>query len=154
MLASQLDGDARQLKGAINRLQAAREAHQTDVSIDFAQTALADLLQSTQRAVRLQDIDRAVCSVFGLSEDTLHSQRKAKTVSHPRMLAMWLARKYTRAAYSEIGDYFGRRTHSTVISATNKVNHWVDAEQSIPVAHGACKVKEAIRRVEAQLRTG
>jgi len=38
---------------------------------------------------------------------------------------MWLARKFTRAAFAEIGEYFGRRSHSTVISAQNKVEHWL-----------------------------
>ena len=42
-------------------------------------------------------------------------------VSQPRMLAMWLARKHTRAALTEISEFFGRRSHSTVVSAQNKV---------------------------------
>ena len=37
------------------------------------------------------------------------------------MLAMYLARKHTGAAYSEIGRFFGDRNHSTVISADKKV---------------------------------
>ena len=38
---------------------------------------------------------------------------------------MYLARKYTRAPLSEIGSYFGRRSHSTVISAQKKVEAWM-----------------------------
>ena len=53
----------------------------------------------------------------------------AWAVSHPRMLAMYLARKHTGAAYSEIGRYFGGRNHSTVISAEKKVLEWLKAEE-------------------------
>ena len=52
----------------------------------------------------LADIEKAICDTFGLEPESLQSNRKARSVSHPRMLAMWLARKYTRAALSEIGE--------------------------------------------------
>jgi len=70
------------------------------------------------------------------------------------MLAMWLARKYTRAAFSEISEHFGRRSHSTVISAEKKVNRWVSDGTTIQLGQAACNVEDAIRRIETQLRTG
>ena len=70
------------------------------------------------------------------------------------MLAMWLARKYTRVAFSEIGRQFGRRSHSTVISAGKKVEAWRANNNEIQLAHGACRVDDAIRRIETRLRTG
>jgi chromosomal replication initiator protein len=68
------------------------------------------------------------------------------------MLAMWLARKYTRAALSEIGTYFGRRSHSTVISAQKKVGGWVNEQSQVAFGGKTWSVEEAIRRVEDQLR--
>ena len=91
----------------------------------MAEEALVDLIDHQGRAVKLADIEKAVCDVFGLDAQSLQSGGKAKTVSHPRMLAMWLARKHTRAALSEIGSYFGRRSHSTVISAQKKIESWM-----------------------------
>lgn len=70
------------------------------------------------------------------------------------MLAMWLARKHTRAALSEIGRYFGRRSHSTVISAQKRVDGWMANGQSLELAEGTWDVDEAIRRVERRLRAG
>jgi len=67
---------------------------------------------------------------------------------------MFLARKYTRAALSEIGDYFGGRSHSTVISAQKRVTHWLAAETPMELAQGVYAVEEAIRRVEKRLRVG
>jgi chromosomal replication initiator protein len=116
--------------------------------------ALEDVFRSTQRLVHLPDIEKAVCDVFGLEPNWLRDGCKAKSVSHPRMLAMWLARKYTRAGFLEISNYFGRRSHSTVISAQKKVNRWMADGATIQIGHGQCQVEEAIRRVETQLRTG
>ena len=91
----------------------------------MAEEALADLIRHSGRAVRLADIEKAVCDVFGLEPASLQSDAKAKRVSHPRMLAMWLARKHTRAALSEIGHYFGRRSHSTVDFGP-EARRWLD----------------------------
>ena len=70
------------------------------------------------------------------------------------MLAMWLARKYTRAAYAEIGDFFGQRAHNTVISAQQRVKTWISRGSQIHTAQGNWQVEDAVRRVEAYLMTG
>jgi chromosomal replication initiator protein len=151
-LASQLDGDARQLAGALNRLQAASEAFGRAISTDFAQMALNDLLRTSRKAVRLNDIVEAVSEIFGVEADQLQTGGKSPAVSHPRMLAMFLARKYTRSALSEIGRYFGRRSHTTVLSANDKVEQWLAEGKQLPLAHGTCSVEDALRRVESHLR--
>jgi chromosomal replication initiator protein len=125
LLARRISGDIRQLGGALNRLQAMSEALRQGVTCELAENALADVFRAGTRIVRLPDIETAICDVFGIDARSLQSHRKSKTLAQPRMLAMWLARKFTRAAFSEIGEYFGRRSHSTVISAQNKVEHWL-----------------------------
>ena len=55
----------------------------------------------------VKEIQDAVCQVFGVEAAVIRSDRRTKSVTEPRMLAMWLARKYTTAACSEIGDQFG-----------------------------------------------
>ncbi len=122
--------------------------------MQLAQAALVDVFRATQRVVQLDDIDRAVCDVFGLEPHSLQSSCKARAFSQPRSLAMWLARRHTRAAYAEIGEYFGHRSHSTVISAQKQVSRWMDADDNVLLAHGDCNIQEALRRVESQIRVG
>ncbi len=152
-IAAQITAGAREICGAVKRLYAASRMLKCAIDRDFAIENLTDLLRHAGRAVRLADIERAVCQVFHLPKDSLQSQRRAKQVSTPRMLAMWFARKYTRAGLSEIGEYFGRRSHSTVISAHKRVTDWIDGQSEIEMTDARCKVDEALRRVEAQLRT-
>ena len=153
-VATQVVGDARQLAGALNRLQAVSNALSRPINVALAETALSDIVRATRRIVRLPDIETAICDVFGIDSKSLQSGCKSKLLSQPRMLAMWLARKYTRAAFSEIGDYFGGRSHSTVISAQKKVETWMGDGAAVQLAHGQSPVRDAIRRVEARLRTG
>jgi len=154
LIASRLTNHARELSGALCRLQATSQALGRPITLPLAEEALAEMIRQGSRVVRLPDIERAVCDVFGVEPASLHSQGKAKRVSHPRMLAMWLARKHTRAALSEIGEFFGRRSHSTVISAQKRVDGWMAAGEPLVLAERTWDVDEAIRQVERKLQAG
>lgn len=154
LIARRVTGDVRQLGGALNRLQAMGEALRQPMTAELAENTLADVFRSATRIVRLPDIETAVCDVFGIDVRSLQSHRKSKMLAQPRMLAMWLARKFTRAAFAEIGEYFGRRSHSTVISAQKKVDHWLVGGDKIQLGPGDCDVRDVLRRVESRLQTG
>jgi chromosomal replication initiator protein len=154
LIAAQVTGDARLIGGALNRLVATSEALGRKIDCRLAETALGEFFRMTRRVVQLADIESAVCDVFGIDVKSLQSGRKSRGLSQPRMLAMWLARKYTRAAFVEIGQYFGRRSHSTVISAQKQVESWVANGQKIQVGYGDCDIRDAIRRVETRLGAG
>jgi chromosomal replication initiator protein len=153
-IAGRLTAHARELSGALCRLMATSESLGRPISLAMAEEALADLIGQSVRAVRLPDIEKAVCEVFGLEPASLQSDVKGKRVSHPRMLAMWLARKHTRAALSEIGHFFGRRSHSTVISAQKRVDNWMTSGQPLDLAERRWAVDDAIRQVERRLVAG
>lgn len=153
-VASHLTSQSRELIGALKRLQAMSLAHGRPITRALAEEALAELIDHQGRVVKLADIEKAVCDVFGLGPECLQSKRKGKTVSHPRMLAMYLARKYTRAPLSEIGSYFGRRSHSTVISAQKKIEALMAGGAGQKQSDTSLSLEETLRRVEEQLRAG
>jgi chromosomal replication initiator protein len=153
-VATHMTRHARELIGALNRLEAASHMLGLPVTPGMAEDTLADLVRSSARSVRLADVERAICSAFGIESGCLQSARRARTVNHPRMLAMFLARRHTTSALSEIGSYFGRRSHSTVISAQKTVEAWVSRRSQIVLADATWDVEDAIRRVEEVLRAG
>ena len=153
-IASRLTGHARELSGAICCLRATSHALRQKITLPLAEDALCEMIHHHRRVVRLGDIQKAVCQVFGLEVASLQSGGKSKRLSHPRMLAMWLARKHTRAALSEIGQFFGRRSHSTVISAQKRVDQWMAAGTPLCLAERTWEIDEAVRQVERQLLAG
>jgi chromosomal replication initiator protein len=154
LIASRLTSHAREISGALCCLQATSQALGRPISLPLAEEALGEMIRRHSRVVRLGDIQKAVCEVFGLDAASLQSDRKTKRLSHPRMLAMWLARKHTRAALSEIGDFFGRRSHSTVISAQKRVDGWMAAGEPLHLSERTWQIDDAIREVERQLLAG
>jgi chromosomal replication initiator protein len=153
-VATHMTRHARELHGAVNRLEATSLMLGVPIDADMAREALADLVRSSARSVRLGDVDRAVCRAFGIDDGSLQSARRARHASHARMLAMFLARKHTHAALAEIGRHFGRRSHSTVIAAQKTVADWLAKGEPIVIADARWDADEAIRRVEELLRAG
>jgi chromosomal replication initiator protein len=153
-VATHMTRHARELQGAVNRLQATSLMLGLPITLEVATEALADLVRSSGRSVRLADVEKAVCKAFGIEEGALQSARRGRTTNHPRMLAMFLARKHTHAALADIGRYFGRRSHSTVIAAQKAVDDWVARRSPIVLAEAEWDAEEAIRRVEDLLRAG
>ena len=153
-MASRLSSHARDLSGALCRLQATSEAVGRPITLEMAEEALSEMIRQASRPVRIPDIEKAVCEVFGLERETMGSQTKSKHASCPRMLAMWLARKHTRAALGEIGHYFRRKSHSTVVSAQKRIDRWIAEGADIEMAGESWSIEEAIRQVERRLQAG
>jgi chromosomal replication initiator protein len=153
-LADELVGDGRILTGAFNHVRTLGQMLQRPATWDELLNSAPDLVSAGRPAVNLGDIQKAVCDMFGLPSGSLASRGQHRTVSQPRMLAMYLARQYTRAAFSEIGQYFGQRSHSTVIAATKRVEGWIN--ENTPLRRGAQSLapRQAIEAIENLIRTG
>ena len=153
-LAIQCCGDARVLQGVSHRLVAQQRVVGRSLTDDEVTRCTLDLIRASHPIVRMNDIEKVVCEAFGLEGKTLRAKTKCQSVSQPRMLAMFLARKYTRTALSEIGDYFGKRQHSTVISAQKKVESWIKTDELIGCGRGHVAVRDMLKSLEATLQVG
>ncbi len=150
-LADQLHGNVRELEGALHSITHLGRVTGRPIDLDLAREALADLLRHSIRIVGLADVERAVCAALGIAADLLRSKKRGWTVSHPRMLAMYLARKHTHATYSEIGKHFGGLNHSTVVAGERKVRQWLAEGAALPLGKCPVPVRDLLERAERLL---
>ena len=153
-IAQKFQGSVRELEGALNCLQTYCGMTHKRVSASMAREVLADLERDCLRLIRLADVERVICHLFGVRPKDLQSESRVRTISQPRMLAMFLARKHTPSAYSEIGQHFGGRNHSTVMSAERKVQQWLEQNETIRVASQTWSIGEILQTLEQQLMAG
>ncbi|MBI1312926.1 chromosomal replication initiator protein DnaA [bacterium] len=144
----------REIEGALNTLRAWQHMTGRKVSLTVARQALSELERDCIRVVRLADIERAVCDLFGVTDDDLKGARRTRSVSQPRMLAMFLARRHTQAAYKEIGEFFGGRNHSTVVAAEKKIDTWLRSETEMQVGGRRWNLSDIVERLEQQILAG
>jgi chromosomal replication initiator protein len=153
-IADRFTGSVRELEGALNCLQTYFAMTRQRITLSIARQVLADLERDCLRIVRLADVERVVCQLFGLRPKDLKSDSRVRTLAQPRMLAMFLARKHTPSAYSEIGQHFGGRNHSTVMSAERKVQGWLEENATVRIAAQDWTIGEIVSTLEQQLLAG
>jgi chromosomal replication initiator protein len=151
-VASRFTRNVRELEGAVHFLVTWQQANSARVTVSTARDALATLVRDCVKIVRLVDVEHAVCNLFGLPSDELRSSKRQRSVSEPRMLAMYLSRRLTQAAYTEIGGYFGGRNHSTVMSAERKIGKLVNTKGSVRISAQDWPVSELVATLEQQLK--
>lgn len=152
-IAEHLRASVRELEGALHSLIAHATLAGKRLDLNLAKSALRDTIRHTAQAVALKDIERAICQLFQVEPEALKSDSRSRALTHPRMLAMYLSRKHTGAAYSEIGRFFGGRNHSTVISAEKKVATWLRDEARQNLLAGFETMADVLAAVERTLGT-
>jgi len=154
LVAERFTNNVRELNGALNCVKTYASMTGRRVTYTAARSAIANLERDCLRIVRIADVERAVCQLFGVSTDDLKSATRARSVAQPRMLAMYLTRRLTNSPYSEIGRYFGGRNHATVMSAEKKIAKLVDSSAQIRVSTETWPVLEVVRALEQQVLAG
>jgi chromosomal replication initiator protein len=121
LIAEQIDQNVRELEGAVTRLLGFSSLTGKPLTLELAREALGDMLQVNHGTPTMDDIISAVTGKYGVKLSELQSKRRTKSITHPRQVAMFLARRITRHSLEEVGGFFGGRDHSTVIYAVARV---------------------------------
>jgi chromosomal replication initiator protein len=150
-LADNLHGNARELEGALHSVRHYAEVNGLPLTLPVVREATGQLVRFTLRAVQIKDVEKAVCQLLELDAKALRSNTRARSISYPRMIAMYLARQHAGASFTEIGRYFGGRNHSTAVAADKKVRHWLTKDETLFIGDRRWKAKELIAAAEREL---
>ncbi len=152
-MAANLTNHARELSGALCRLEAASRAWGRPIDRSLAEEVLADMIRPPA-AWSVWPTSRRPCAkpLASFRRASNRGARPSASASRACWPCGW--RKYTRAALTEIGSYFGRRSHSTVVSAQKRVEGWLAEGSEVELADSTWKIDEAIRKVEQKLLAG
>lgn len=108
----------RSIEGALKNINVHKTFEKIDVmTLDDAKKALQSLLASETTYVSTDKIIKVVCEYFKVTEKDLKSDKRYRTVSLPRNLAMFIIREIHKKSFPEIAELFGGKHHTTVIHA-------------------------------------
>ena len=123
-IATRLDSNIRELEGAITKLQGLSLLDGSVINLAMAKWAVGGaVVDGSPKHVSIQDVLEAVTVFYDVKLTDLLSKRRHKSITVPRQVGMWLARKNTRFSLEEIGGYFGGRDHTTVMHAIKTVDN-------------------------------
>ncbi|MBI3970415.1 MAG: ATP-binding protein [Chloroflexi bacterium] len=124
VIARQVEGNVRQLEGALTRAAAAALTH-LPLTPELVAASLSGVLHRATRSPRQRvtpaQLIGAVAHYFGLPLDVIVGKRRDSRTALARQVAMYLLREQTIASLAEIGAHLGGRDHSTVLHGCEKI---------------------------------
>lgn len=120
-IAQHIVANVRELEGALNKVMAMARLLNEPIQLDLVQMALKDLVAIRVQAVSMDNIRKVVAEFYDVSVKELMGKKRLRHIARPRQVAMALARELTNNSFTEIGQSFGGRDHTTVMHACEKV---------------------------------
>ena len=151
LLGEQLRVSVRELEGALNSLIAHSVLTGRRIDMELAREVLRDSIRHTVQSVSITDVESAICNVFALTREILHSKKTSQAITIPRTLAMYLTRRHTPASYTEIARHYGLKNHSSVIAAEKRVKQWLDEPAKSPAVGGYDTAADMIAALQVAL---
>ncbi|MCF7568167.1 chromosomal replication initiator protein DnaA [Sabulilitoribacter arenilitoris] len=122
-VAKNIKTNVRELEGAIISLIAQSSFNKKEITIELAKQIVEKFVKNTKREVSIDYIQKIVSDYFQMDVDTLQSKTRKRHIVQARQLAMFFAKKFTKASLASIGSQIGKRDHATVLHACKTVDN-------------------------------
>ena len=128
-VAKHIKSNIRELEGAIISLIAQSSFNKKEVTIELAQQVVEKFVKNTKREVSIDYIQKVVSDYFEMDVATLQSKTRKRHIVQARQLAMFFAKKFTKASLASIGSQIGKRDHATVLHACKTVDNLAETDK-------------------------
>ena len=119
-IAGAIEGNVRELEGALNILLLSSELRSEPLTIADAKVLLR-AASTPKKAVSTQEVIKTISDFYGVEEASIYEKTRRKEVVRPRQVIMFILREDFRISFPTIGDKLGGRDHTTVIHSCDKI---------------------------------
>jgi chromosomal replication initiator protein len=137
-IASNFSGNVRDLEGAWNRVLFYAIMFQKDKGVIKFETVVSALrnqaVVSDKTGLSPGKIIKTVADYYGLTRQQITGKTRTKNIAGARHISIYLCRKLLDLSYMKIGDEFGGRDHTTIISACSKVEKQMHTDAGLATA--------------------
>ena len=132
-LAYSINTNVRELEGALISILAQSSLNHKAITLELAKQMIDKFVKSTAREISIDYIQKVVCDYFNLSLDVINSKTRKREIVQARQLAMFFAKKHTKASLATIGLHCGNKDHATVLHACRTVNNLIDTDKQFRI---------------------
>jgi chromosomal replication initiator protein len=130
-LATTIEGNVRELEGALNLLLIHLEMRDTPLTIADAKVLLRGASTTTKKVISIPEVVRTIASFYGVDEASIYEKTRRKEVVRPRQVIMYLLREDFKISFPTIGDKLGGRDHTTVIHSCEKIKYDISSDSTL-----------------------
>ena len=121
-IARNVENNVRELASALDKVLGYEELIGKKLNLEIVKNQLRDIISSnSMENISLDIIQKVVADNYQISVADLKGKKRDKKYVVPRQIAIYIARELTEIAYTELGNEFGGKDHSTIMTAYKKV---------------------------------
>ena len=142
-IAENVRDNVRDLEGVLVSLLAYSTIMDSQIDISLAEKVVSNVVEIGEKEVDLKDILDVVSAEYGVDKQVLLGTSRQKEISMARQVAMHFSKKMTNHSLQEIGDFYGHRTHATVLHSCTTIKEQAETNPML---------RQKMQRIENKLR--
>lgn len=119
-LASNIDGNIRELEGILNSISIQTELRGRKLSINEIKSLIKNNIKP-KKHFALDEIIKVVAGFYNISPDQIYDKTRKKEIVYVRQVIMYILREFYNISYPAIGKEIGGRDHTTVIHSYERI---------------------------------
>lgn len=129
-LSHVIDGNVRELEGALNTILCQSQLLGRPITIDEVRGLIKNSSRP-RRALAVSDVVDKVARFYSIEPASIYEKTRRKEVVKPRQLIMFILREDFQVSYPAIGQKLGGRDHTTVIHSCEKIKDDMKNDQEL-----------------------
>lgn len=121
-LANISNRSVRELEGNLNKVRMFSKLQGLKITVDLTKKVLTTHDTHPIHTLNVETIQKLVCRTFKIKPSDLKSKNRQKSLIIARQIAMKLVKKHLNKTLKEIGEIFGGKDHTTVLSNIKKID--------------------------------
>ena len=128
-IAKNIKANVRELEGVLISMIAQSSFNKREFTLNLAKQIVNKFIKNTKKEVSIDYIQKVVSKYFEMDVSTLQSKTRKRHIVQARQLAMYFAKRLTKASLASIGSQIGSRDHATVLHACKTVNNLTETDR-------------------------
>ncbi len=146
-IATNFSSDVRSLEGALNKIlfHSINYSLNETITLKECREIFKDETLEVKNEITVDKIKDCVCNYYGLTRSQLIGKSRTSNISNARHISIYLCRKLLDLPFSKIGQEFGNRDHSTIMSSCDKIEKNIKNDMNYQIV-----VSELKKRLKPQ----
>lgn len=119
-LASNLEGNIRELEGILNAISIQTDLRNRKLSVAEVKTLIKNNVKP-KKHLAVEEIVKIVAGFYSLDPSKIYEKTRKKEIVSVRQVTMYILREFFSISYPAIGKEIGGRDHTTVIHSYDRV---------------------------------
>lgn len=131
LIANKIQRNIREVEGILNKILFYQEIKNIEPTPKIIEEIINNAIQQSSKNITNNQVIKAVADFYEIHQSDLISRSRKKIVIEPRQVAAFLLRDILDMSYPDIGDKLGKRDHTTIIYAYEKISQEININQKL-----------------------